>query len=83
MPNPPKKRRAWPQKRREAQAARCKAAKPSRHSTGPKTRAGKETACRNATKHGLRSAEVTALRALLRVQAARLKSLAQSKIPPP
>jgi hypothetical protein len=64
-----KSKRPWPEKRRAAQAARCKAAKPSRHASGPKTPEGKAASSRNAHKHGLYAADVLNLRALLREQA--------------
>lgn len=63
-----RKRRAWTPERRAAQAKRCRAAKPSQYSTGPKTGAGKATSSANALKHGLRSETVKELKRLLRLQ---------------
>ena len=67
----PTTRRPWPEKRRQAQAQRCRAQKPWRYATGPKTRAGKARVIRNAYKHGRRSVpylrQLALLRALLRL----------------
>jgi hypothetical protein len=60
--------RGWPPARRAAQAARCRATRPWRHATGPRTAAGKAICARNGYKHGFRSAAYTQLTALLRWQ---------------
>jgi|GEM_PF-6512093 len=63
--------KGWSKERRAAQAARCKAQQPWRHSTGPKTARGKALSARNATRHGYRSkawlAEVARCRKLFRL----------------
>jgi len=69
------KRRPWPEKRRKKQAENCRKTKPEQHSTGPKTPEGKATASQNARKHGLRSAEVTELKRLLKTQRELISSL--------
>lgn len=73
----PRHSRGWPPERRAAQAARCRAAKPWRKSTGPKSDAGKKIVSLNAYKHGLRSAawtlEVRRFHAILRLQRAYLR----------
>ena len=60
--------RGWPPARRIAQAARCRRMRPWRHSTGPKTPAGKAVIARNALCHGTRSRAFTMLRSVLRDQ---------------
>ena len=66
--NKPAKRRAWTPKRRAEQAARLKARKPWKKSTGPVTEAGRETVARNAQTHGFRSRDMARLRAALKLQ---------------
>ena len=65
--------RGWPPERRAAQAERCRKEKPSRHSTGPKTPAGKARSSQNGYRHGLRSAEMDEILRLLRRQKAFVK----------
>lgn len=69
----PRKRRAWPAKRRAAQARRCSDSKPWEHNTGPKTEAGKARASQNALKTGYYSADMAELRRVLRTQKAFVK----------
>lgn len=62
------KRHAWPEKRKVAQAAQIRKARPWEHTTGPKTKRGKAASSLNALKHGLRSETVQMLRKVLRAQ---------------
>jgi hypothetical protein len=64
----PTKRRAWPAKRRQNQAAAIRRAQPWKKSTGPRSAAGKTSSAQNAHKHGLRSRDITALRRALNAQ---------------
>ncbi len=64
-----KKGKGWSQERRDAQAKRCKAQKPSRHATGPNTDAGKEIVSQNAYKHGFYDADMTLIKTYLQAQA--------------
>ncbi len=73
-----RKRRAWPAKRRAMQAKNCRKTQPWEHTTGPRTAAGKEAVKNNALKHGLRTAEITELRRLLRVQKAFIRAVTLS-----
>ncbi len=61
-----RKRRAWTEERRKAQAERAKSQKPWLHATGPQTGAGKTASARNAYKHGFRSEDLKEIRQLLR-----------------
>ncbi len=70
-----KKRRAYPPKYRAEKAKLVRKTTPWKQSTGPRSTAGKATAAQNALKHGLRGAEVKALKTLLRHQAAQIKAL--------
>jgi hypothetical protein len=81
--NKAKKRRAYPAKYRAERAQLIRKTRPWERASGPKTRAGKAASSRNALKHGLHSADIEALRKLLRQQAARLRALAHVKMPPP
>lgn len=54
--NEPKKRRLWSPARRAAQAVRCRAQKPWRFSTRPKTMAGKARTRLNGLTHGATAA---------------------------
>ena len=74
-PNSPRKRRAWPAKRRAAQAENCRRAQPWERATGPRTAAGKDAVRHNALKHGFYNAETAALKRLLRVQKAFVKAV--------
>ncbi|MEM8833797.1 MAG: hypothetical protein AAGB32_04575 [Pseudomonadota bacterium] len=71
--------RGWPPVRRAAQAARCRAQQPWKHSTGPKTAIGKARSAQNTVQHGLRSArwrlELTRLRDSLRAHRQYCRSL--------
>ena len=67
--------KGWSKERRAAQAERCRKAKPSQHSTGPKTAAGKLVVRDNAYKHGLRSAEFREILKLLKQQKEFIKSV--------
>lgn len=69
------KRRAWPPKRRAAQAARIKTQKPWEKSTGPKSPEGRAACKNNAYKRGFRSRDMKELRALLRWQDGIVKKL--------
>ncbi len=60
--------RGWPPARRAQQALNCLKTKPWKHSTGPKTRRGKDKVKNNAIKHGVRSSEGIRFRKLLREQ---------------
>jgi hypothetical protein len=70
----PAKRRAWPEKRRRAQAERIRTQQPWKQSTGPKTETGRSVAAQNAYKHGFRSRDMPRLRAVLRAQARGVKA---------
>lgn len=75
-----KNRRPWPEKRRKAQALNCRKTKPERLATGPKTAEGKATSSQNAMKSGLYTAEMNALRVLLRRQAQFLRDLCEHRV---
>ncbi|GJL85253.1 MAG: hypothetical protein DHS20C02_10280 [Micavibrio sp.] len=70
-----RKRRAWPEKRRKAQAERAKTQKPWKHSTGPKTAEGRAKTSQNAYKHGFYDVEMRNLRRILRLQRHYLRGL--------
>jgi len=80
--NKPKKRRAYPDKYRQERARLIRKTRPWKRASGPKTKAGKAASSRNALKHGLRSAEINHLRALLRSQARAIKQI-RGKTPLP
>lgn len=68
-PPPPKRKRGqsvWTPERRAAAAERARRLKPSRHSTGPKTAAGKARSSLNAWKHGFYCKGAKDLRSALR-----------------
>ena len=82
-----RKTKGWSEERRQKQAETCRKTKPWKQSTGPKTQSGKDAVAQNALKHGMFSEDVYYIKALLRRQAAFLRSLktAQSivdKTPP-
>lgn len=58
----------WTEERRQKQAERCRANKPWKNSTGPKTDIGKTRASLNAFKHGMRCRKVDQLRYVLWLQ---------------
>lgn len=58
----------WTPERRRRAAERIRRHKPWEHSTGPRTKAGKETTRCNAYKHGRRSAAMKDLRRAMRRQ---------------
>ncbi len=60
--------RHWTPEERAKQVAAVRKWKPWTCSTGPKSAAGKAAASRNAMKHGRESAEIVALRRILRLQ---------------
>lgn len=62
------KRRPWPEKHRRKLAKAALKNKAWEHATGPRTEGGKAKSAANARRHGLRSAEITKLRHLLRLQ---------------
>lgn len=64
----PRPTRGWPPARREAQTARCRAMRPSRFATGPRSVAGKRRVALNAVRHGHRSAPMRQVHALLAAQ---------------
>ena len=72
------KTKGWSAERRARQAEICRALKPSRHATGPKTVDGKAASSRNALKHGFYSETAELLLSLLRAQRTHLKSLGKS-----
>lgn len=55
----------WTLERRMKQAQMIKQWQPWKHSTGPKTEAGKQRSCQNAFKHGGRCASVRELHKLM------------------
>jgi hypothetical protein len=75
-----KKRRAYPPKHRAHLAQKARENKPWRASTGPKTETGKATSAQNATKSGLYSTEINALRVLLRRHAKILSDLRNTHV---
>ena len=64
----PRKRRGWPEKRRQMQSEINRRTRPWEKSTGPRTEAGLAAAAQNALKHGLRGREIAELRRVLRLQ---------------
>lgn len=61
-----KHKKGWSDERRAAQAERCRANKPWKSSTGPRSEVGKEIVSRNALKHGADSRAFKALRKALK-----------------
>lgn len=62
------KSNGWTPERRRRQAELIQNWRPWEHSTGPQSEEGKEISKDNARKHGGYSAEIKALRSLLREQ---------------
>ncbi len=62
-----KQTKGWTEERRKAQAERCRANKPWKNATGPKTKEGKARASLNAFKHGNRCRVYDRLRYALRL----------------
>lgn len=60
--------RIWTDEQRAAAAERIRKTRPWEKSTGPRTRAGKKRASRNARKHSQRSTESQRIRKALRLQ---------------
>lgn len=73
-----KKTKGWSEVRRQKQAANIRKTRPWKHSTGPKTEAGKAVSSRNAYKHGLRSETVRELKRVLSLHKAHLRAVQQS-----
>ena len=74
----PKGRRGhsvWTPERRAAASARARAQKLWRHTTGPKTAAGKARSARNSYKHGLYSVQTLEFKKFLRLQSRFLRAL--------
>lgn len=69
-PDMTKQTKGWTPERRAAQRERMLKNKPWEKSTGPRTRRGKKISSANATKHGLHSAEIKAIRKILSEQSA-------------
>ena len=69
------KTKGWSEERRARQAVAIRRWKPWEKSTGPKTEKGKEAVRYNAVTHGARTAELEAVRYVLRVQRRNLKAL--------
>lgn len=67
----------WSEKRKKRQACNARRNKPWQSSTGPRTEDGKKAVSQNALKHGLDSAAIKKLRAVLRAQRALLKTLTE------
>ncbi len=77
------KSKGWPEERRKKQTAHCRKNKPWNHTTGPKTRAGKETSKYNAIKHGNRTKAAEETSRLLTTQKKFIKTIKdQIKNPP-
>ena len=55
------KTNAWTDEKREQARVRCLNQKPWKHTTGPKTDAGKSTSSQNALKHGAYTPDMIAL----------------------
>lgn len=70
-PNP---RSGWTPERRAKQSAMMRRLKPWTRSTGPKTPQGKKRSSLNAYKHGMRSAALLRLRAVMAMQSRWLKT---------
>ncbi len=58
----------WTAERRAAQAQRARTKMPWRHSTGPRTAAGKKIVSMNSYRHGMRSAALKNLRSYMKAQ---------------
>ena len=67
--------RGWPEKRRRAQAQNCRKIKPWEHTTGPKTKEGKNKSKNNSLKHGFRSVEGRELMRLMAAQRCFVRSV--------
>lgn len=77
------KTKGWSDKRRAAQAERCRKNKPSQFSTGPRTEEGKEAVKYNSLRHGMRSAEMQRLSALMQEHKNLIRALSPKNQPKP
>ncbi|NCT40328.1 MAG: hypothetical protein GW778_01525 [Alphaproteobacteria bacterium] len=72
-----KKTKGWSDERRAKQAETIRKTQPWKTTSGPKTESGKAATSQNALKSGLHTAEIKALKSVLRLQKTYLKLWSQ------